>query len=133
MQKKHISGFSLIELMIVVTIIGILAAIALPSYHDYVKRARFAEVIAATEPFKTAISLALQKDVPLTALKSGAHGIPQTPASTNNLANLSVVNGTITATATDTAGGYTLILTPKKDGSQWVTSGTCVNAGLCSD
>ncbi len=133
MQKKYVPGFSLIELMIVVTIIGVLAAIAIPSYHDYVRRARFAEVIAATAPFKTAVSLALQQDVALTALKNGAHGIPKAPASTNNLASIVVTNGVITATATAIAGGFTLVLTPNKDGSQWTLGGTCLAAGMCSD
>jgi type IV pilus assembly protein PilA len=133
MQRKHISGFSLIELMIVVTIIGILAAIALPSYHDYVKRARFAEVIAATVPFKTAIALALQKGVSITDLKNGVHGIPETPKETNNLESIVVTDGVIKATATTAAGGLTLLLTPKKEGSEWITDGTCKNAGMCSD
>jgi len=117
MQRKRLLGFSLIELMIVVTIIGILAAVALPSYRDYVKRARFAEVIAATEPFKTAIALALQKGVAITDLKNGAHGIPEKPKATDNLDSVVVSEGIITATATQKAGGYTFILTPGKEGS----------------
>lgn len=133
MQKKYISGFSLIELMIVVTIIGILAALAIPSYHDYVKRARFAEVVAATAPFKTAVSLALQQGVALSKLQNGTHGIPSIPAPTANLAHILVKNGVIKATATKMAGGFTLILTPNTDGSKWTLSGTCLDAGFCSD
>ena len=56
-------GFSLIELMIVVSIISILALIAIPSYRGYTVRARFAEVITTADTFKTAVSLALQQGI----------------------------------------------------------------------
>lgn len=133
MQKKYVTGFSLIELMIVVTIIGILATLAIPSYHDYVKRARFAEVIAATAPFKTAVSLALQQGVASSQLQSGTHGIPLLPTPTKNVAHILVKNGIIKATATKIASGFTLILTPNIDGSKWTIGGTCLDAGFCSD
>lgn len=54
---KRQSGFTLIELMIVVAIVAILAAIALPAYQTYTKRAKFSEVIAAIGPAKTAIEV----------------------------------------------------------------------------
>jgi prepilin-type N-terminal cleavage/methylation domain-containing protein len=132
MQKKYLSGFSLIELMIVVTIIGVLAALAIPSYQDYVKRARFAEVLAATAPFKTAIALALQQGAEPAELKNGTHGIPNKIAATKNLASIQVENGVITATATPLINSVTLVLSPNKNGSVWSMSGTCVKAGLCS-
>lgn len=133
MQRKHILGFSLIELMIVVTILGILAAFALPSYRDYVKRARFAEVMTATAPYKTAVALGLQKGVSLSELNLGTHGIPKAPKPNSNLESLVVNEGVITATATAAAGGYTFILSPKSDGSEWLTEGTCKAANMCSD
>jgi type IV pilus assembly protein PilA len=56
MMKKTQQGFTLIELMIVVAIIGILAAIAIPAYQDYTCRAKIAEAVNAAAPAKTAVS-----------------------------------------------------------------------------
>lgn len=128
---KIISGFSLIELMIVVSIIGILSVIAIPSYQNYTQRARFAEVIAATAPFKTAVSLALQEGEKMSELTNGSFGIPPSPTSTKNLASLKVEEGIITATATDIASNDTYILKPNTDGSVWNVDGTCLTDGLC--
>lgn len=129
MQK--IKAFTLIELLITIAIVGILAAVAIPSYGHYIKRARFSEVMMITAKYKTAISLALQEGVAMGDLKLGANGIPKAPAATKNLEKLSVKRGIITATATKTAGGYTYILAPDADGSNWQVSGTCVAAGVC--
>lgn len=125
-------GFSLIELMIVVAIIGILSIIAIPSYQSYTKRARFAEVIAATAPFKTAVSLALQQGEAISELNNGSHGIPSTPTATKNLADLKVEKGIITATGTEITGNATYILKPNEDGSAWKIEGSCLNTGICS-
>lgn len=130
-MRTYQIGFSLIELMIVVAIIGILTVIAIPSYQNYTQRARFAEVIASTAPFKTAVALALQQGAPLAELTLGAYGIPAPPDATKNLASIQVDKGTIIATGTTIVDESTYILKPNKDGSQWTISGTCVAAGLC--
>lgn len=128
---RLLSGFSLIELMIVIAIIGILTIIAIPSYQNYTERARFAEVIGATEVYKIAVSLALQEGASLAELSNGQNGIPPEPKATKNLANIKVENGVITATATELAHHATYILKPNVDGTFWSVSGTCLKNRYC--
>ena len=125
-------GFTLLETLVVLAIIGILTAIALPSYETYLQRAHFSEVINATTPYRSAVSLALQQGYKKSELNNGQHGIPKQPKPTNNLAKLTVQKGIIKAKATDNAGGYTYQLTPHNHGQKWEVSGTCLKAGVCS-
>lgn len=124
-------GFSLIELMIVVTIISILSIIAIPTYQTYTQRARFTEILTAVEPFKLAVTLALQNGTPANEIALGVHGIPSSPKPTKNLASIDIQDGKIIATATTLANQVTYILSPNEDGTQWIISGTCLAKGWC--
>lgn len=125
------AGFSLIELMTVITILSILAAVGIPSYQNYTRRARFAEIISSVEIFKTAIAIALQQGSEPDAITTGSNGIPDAPKPTKNLASLKVEKAIITATGTALVNGATYILQPNQDGSTWTLSGTCIKQGFC--
>lgn len=131
MANKFCHGFSLIELMIAVAIIGILSAIAIPSYNHYTQKARFAEVITSVQPYKLSIALALQEGKRLDELQQGSNGIPIFNAATHNVESITITHGVINALATQAAGAYTYTLTPNALGTQWQTSGSCVAAGVC--
>ncbi|PKQ72952.1 pilus assembly protein TapA [Aeromonas sobria] len=140
-MKKQ-SGFTLIELMIVVAIVAILAAVALPAYQTYTQKARFTEVVSATGPYKTAIEVCIQTNG-IAALAAGnncnqaTRGVPaDIAAAVGNVATVAVTDTTnvITATGTAAVGGFTYTLTPAIAASgkvTWAVGGTCQAAGVC--
>ncbi|STR44759.1 pilin [Iodobacter fluviatilis] len=129
-------GFTLIELMIVVAIIGILAAVAIPSYQDYTKKAKFSEVLSISDSYKQAVALCHADLGTFTGCNSGTQGIPAAPAATTGLAaGGTVANGVINFTGTTAAGGYTSILSPTLNSAgsaiTWAQSGTCLSVKYC--
>lgn len=140
-MKKQ-TGFTLIELMIVVAIVAILAAIALPAYQTYTQKARFSEVIAATGPARTAVDICVQTGGAdcVTPATSAVSGAKTTTANVKSVATTATDKAagpfTITATGESTVGGYDYKMEGKVDSgrviwTQPVSSSTCVAAGVC--
>ena len=142
-MKSVQKGFTLIELMIVVAIIGILAAVALPAYQDYTIRAKISEAILAGSTCRTAVSEAYQSASSLPA--GGAFGCEQagtkaSPISKYVQSVATADNGVITVTTSDDkslkeAGEKTIDMIPQlADGTAMTGAsniGTAVGSWKC--
>lgn len=100
-------GFTLIELMIVLAIIGILVAVAIPQYGNYASRTRAAATLAELAPYKTAIGLCVH-NAGATACNAGSNGIPAT-ANTKNTILTSIVAGVMSGRSSATTNNGTAL------------------------
>ena len=136
-QERLISGFSLLELLLVVALIGILAAFAVPTYQTYLQKTRCMEVVQHSHALRVAQSACLlQAGEDVSACDTFAELAVPAPKSSGNTQSikLSAVNGKITGTGTTAAGGYTFTLTPSINGDGLLTyalGGSCITARFC--
>jgi prepilin-type N-terminal cleavage/methylation domain-containing protein len=123
-------GFTLIELMIVVAIVGILAAIAIPQYNSYTLKAKYSEVVSMANTYQTAVAACVQELGTKTGCDIGTNGIPASQATTH-VKSVAVKDGVVTVTPTATTfETATYVVTPNigVGALTWTQSGDCLKS-----
>ena len=127
------TGFSLIELMVVIAIIGVLASVAAPMYSNYTKRAYFSEIITIVHTVKLDMATCMQsegrEDLCDTFAKIG-NADPSAASQHLNKVEITPNTAVIVATGEASVDGRTYTLTPDNE-IGFIIGGTCLAAGLC--
>lgn len=130
-------GFTLIELMIVIAIIGILAAVAVPQYGRYTKKTKFVDIMSRTATYKTAVSICAQEDNTVTTCTPGLNkNIPDNIVDDAHIQSLTTLQGEISVVADGRLDNLTYTLTPTltvAQGITWQVTGTCLDVGFCPE
>ena len=125
-MKQIQKGFTLIELMIVVAIIGILAAVALPAYQDYTIRAKVSELMLQASAFRTSVTEKAQVDGALTSAGSGLTVNVAGKVSGGSVTDAGVISIQGSSASTSTGAAVTVTMTPTMTGGTltWACLGT---------
>ena len=131
MKRSFQKGFTLIELMIVVAIIGILAAVALPAYQDYTVRARVSEAILAASSCRTVITEVVQSNTNGNAVAAGNWGCEVSTGSGTKFVTAITTTAAAAATPAAGSGTVTVEVAPAVGGSV-TTSANTLRMAPCS-
>ena len=125
-MKQIQKGFTLIELMIVVALIGILAAVALPAYQDYTIRAKVSELMLQASGFRTSVTEKAQVDGALTSAGSGLTVNVAGKVSGGSVSDAGVISIEGSTASTSTGAAVTVTMTPTMTGGTltWACVGT---------
>ncbi len=128
MDLGRSKGITLFEILITISVVAILAAIASPIYFHYIQKAKFSELIQTADRYKVAVSICVER-TDINNCDAGKYGIaPAITTAIGLVASTSVIDGVITVTPVATDGftaADTYILTPNLAGNivQWTVSG----------
>lgn len=137
-MRNYSPGFTLIELLIAIAIVGVLTAIAIPSYQNYTRRAHYSEIVQAAAPFKLGVTECFQLNNDLKDCQPGKNGVPSNIDAGNGVGLVDGIivgnNAVITITPRDLYGikptdDYVLTPEPKNNQLSWKISGDGVDKG----
>lgn len=105
-------GFTLIEMMVVIGIIAILSAVAIPAYQNYLRKAALTDMLQTFTPYRTAVELCAIDNGGVSTCDAGKQGIPANKTSTY-ISSMTVSGGVITLNGQKSLNGLKVVLTPQ--------------------
>lgn len=113
-------GFTLIELMVVIGIIAILAAMGIPAYQNYLRKAAMTDMLQTFLPYRNAVELCALDHGGMNTCDGGSQGVPG-PTTSRYVSGMEVSKGVVSLTGQESLNGLSVTLTPLWDNSKGIT------------